>query len=242
MGGKKLLEIYGDMASLLNSTIGGDFLPWAFKAVPHNYWKERGNRLRYLNWLKDKVGVKSISDLQKKHFLENFGAGLLVQFQSSPHAIVASIGPESTLPKGTKKFYDSTDSQKRFAESLAVKLNFDPLDFEKWYNVKTKDVYEHGGKHFLGKHYGYSLYRFLKSIYPSFDWKPWKFKSISKDLLEDPSVLKEVASFAEKEFSISDPADWHRVRPIDIKRAGLHRFIQIKDGVVTSPPSKSNGV
>jgi hypothetical protein len=91
--GWRLVEIFNGSASAIVSTVYSDFefLPWLFNAVPKGFFDEKENRIRYIRWLVEKVGVKSELDLHRSHFLENGGGGLLTKYKYSPLAIIASI-------------------------------------------------------------------------------------------------------------------------------------------------------
>lgn len=84
---RALIAIYSDF----------EFLPWLFGKVAHGYFTVRENRVRYVEWLKRRTGLKE-SELQAKHFMENHGLGLLVTYGSSPERVLQSLRSDNLDP------------------------------------------------------------------------------------------------------------------------------------------------
>jgi hypothetical protein len=74
------------------------FLPWLFRRVPYGYFEILGNRQKYIEWLKNTVDVETVDQLQKKHFIENQGAGLLHLYGDSPQGVLDSLRHSETSP------------------------------------------------------------------------------------------------------------------------------------------------
>ena len=49
---------------------------------------------------------------------------------------------------------------------------------DRWYTLKAADFNEEDGSSFLQKIYKGSRYKFLKTVFPEVDWKPWKFPKL----------------------------------------------------------------
>ncbi len=96
-GGGLLSNYYESSPIKLLSTIYSDFnfLPWLFTACPRSFFQSRNNRNNYLEWLINKVKIKSQMELTKEHFLQNGGGGLLVLFGGSPLRIINSLSVET---------------------------------------------------------------------------------------------------------------------------------------------------
>jgi hypothetical protein len=45
---------------------------------------------------------------------------------------------------------------------------------EDYYNITKDDIINHGGSFILLHENGGSLFRTMKSIYPEFEWHPWR--------------------------------------------------------------------
>jgi len=215
-GGNELFQIYGDVYHLVNALLGerevdGDgkrkerafsFLPWKFEAVPSGFWDRLENRKWYIDWLKVESKLLSEKELQRKHFMDNHGRGLLSKYNDSPQDVLLSLnhaekkGEEGTHGKERegkkkevefqedpllrKKHWGDDKNHRAFALSFAEKMGFSWNDFPKWYNVTMQDFYEHGGRYLLVRYYRQSPYLFLKSVFPEFSWQPWLFPRIPK--------------------------------------------------------------
>ncbi len=64
------------------------------------------------------------------------------------------------------------------------------------------------GRSFLA-HYGDSLIYALKSVYPDYDWLPWKFLHTNRGYWENPNNQKEFMLWAAKHLHINQLEDWY---------------------------------
>ena len=64
LGGGRLLDRYNDSPYLLLSNIYPDYpwLPWLFLHCPRNFWSDRANVVRFLEWAASKLGVQQHDD------------------------------------------------------------------------------------------------------------------------------------------------------------------------------------
>lgn len=81
-GGGLLANYFGDSPQrALNEYLPEeDWLPWKFRSVPQSFWKPRENRMRYLSWLAEQLGIiseQAWSTVRSSDFYENGGGGLL---------------------------------------------------------------------------------------------------------------------------------------------------------------------
>ena len=61
--GKSLVTIHKSHISLIMSSFPEyDWLPWKFYLTPEVYWSENENRLKYMTWLYERLGLKSMED------------------------------------------------------------------------------------------------------------------------------------------------------------------------------------
>ena len=56
-----------------------------------------------------------------------------------------------------------------------------------------------------------SLYSLLSTIYPDFDWLPWKFDTCPHRYFEDINNQKKFIEWAKNELKIKEINDWFRV-------------------------------
>lgn len=103
-GGAALLGRHPPSHVLAQAFPEHDFLPWLFNYVRPGYWDEPENRLKYLLWLKKKVALDSLSQLNSTHFIQNKGAGLLAAYGGSSMRVIDSV---SSLISDSKEMIDS---------------------------------------------------------------------------------------------------------------------------------------
>lgn len=98
-GGKKVLSCYNDSPIQALQTVYPEhsWIVWKFNRVPHGYWKKRKNSKDFLDWLRGKLGYKSMEDwysLTQEDICKNGGRGLLEQHNNSPSKVLQSTYPE----------------------------------------------------------------------------------------------------------------------------------------------------
>jgi hypothetical protein len=60
----------------------------------------------------------------------------------------------------------------------------------------------------------------LKTIYPDFDWKPWRFHYVPPGFWEDLKNHRKVIDYIEQVFDITRPEDWKRVTTHQVNKFG----------------------
>jgi len=86
-GGMNILKMYKNslVAAVVASYPEYDWQVWRFKLVPKGFWDKSDNVLKYLDFLKSKLDIKSEEDwygVTWKEFTENRGSHLLQKFGS----------------------------------------------------------------------------------------------------------------------------------------------------------------
>ena len=111
------------------------FLPWLFNITPKGFFLEKDNRLRFVEWLRIKVGARDPNDLKYEDFMSNHGGRLLALYGGSPQLVLDSLmenqseqgkGRRAQLPKNfwvPFLFFNSVDYS---AYPLSLVLNFEP--------------------------------------------------------------------------------------------------------------------
>jgi len=227
-----------------------NLLPWLFDAVPSSYFSKLENRKRYIEWLKEKVGVDKLSELKKHHFVQNHGAGLLVKYNNSPEKVLRSIETDDSSSRSNeieslsnikdenilesakgRNFWSSKANQKRFLEALGQKIGASPLtSLEPWYKVKSKDFLENGGQGIM-KRYGHSIFLILSDHYPEYEWLPWKFSHSPKNLWKDETVIRKAIAFVQKELKVPYD-DLHRVTNLQLRDLGVENLFLQNGGFI----------
>ena len=68
-----------------------------------------------------------------------------------------------------------------------------------------------GGRQLLKIHNN-SLFHILLTVYPEFEWLPWKFSFNQQRSWEDVEKQKEFIELAGKELKINELNDWYNVK------------------------------
>ena len=94
-------------------------------------------------------------------------------------------------------------------------------DMSDWYKITihvqikinnqftNQDLEKFGGKHLLNKYN--SLLALITSIYPQFDWIPWKFEKLPPNFWEDMKNQNKFLSFVSNKLSVLKPEDWYKI-------------------------------
>ena len=106
------------------------------------------------------------------------GSGLLNKYNNSLQHALKSIYPNyEWIPwkfQTSKNFWSNIENQRKYFNWLSNQLNI--KSNEDWYNIKIEQIISLYSSSLLNKYYDGSLYLALKSIYPNYEWIPWKFQ------------------------------------------------------------------
>ena len=87
--------------------------------------------------------------------------------------------------------------------ALGKSLSFSENAYVKWYAVKPQVVAKGGGYHLL-KYYGGNMYALMQSVFPDFNWLPWKFLSLPLSAWKDINLVKKTVRFVETALRITE--------------------------------------
>jgi hypothetical protein len=105
-------------------------------------------------------------------------------YSSSLVQLLTTVYPEHKwhiwkFTSAPRNLWASIDVQRLFFESLKPALNVRTL--EDWYSVTGLAVTKLGGE-FLRDHYGMSIEKALRAIYPEHTWESWRFPKTSSSV------------------------------------------------------------
>ena len=112
--------------------------------------------------------------------------------------------------------------KRKFMEKVAKELEINKMS--DWYNVSVtvtflavfcinfKDFSAVGGSSLLQAN-GNSLLKILSSIYPEFEWLPWRFYNCPQSYWNDPLNQKTFLKWAANQLKIKEMSDWYKVSP-----------------------------
>jgi hypothetical protein len=92
-------------------------------------------------------------------------------------------------------------------------------DLTPWYAQSVRALYRFGLSRLL-HFYDNSIYLMLKSIYPNYDWIPWRFKHSPRAIVVDASLRRSLIDFLLNEHGLESPIDILRLTNDNLKRCG----------------------
>jgi hypothetical protein len=149
-----------------------DWKEWMFDKTPKGFWHKKKNRRRYMTWLGERLGFKSIADWYSvtfDDFRANYGTQFLKLYNQSPVAAVMDCFPkhawnEWMFPRVPVGFWDKLANRKRYLRWLGKKLGFKrPQD---WHRVRWEDFMANCGGGLLAEYR--SCPEVLKGCIPGF--------------------------------------------------------------------------
>ena len=160
--------------NLLNATIEYDWLPWKFTNAPNNFWSgenKRQNATLYLNWLFDLLKFTSKKDfykLNKHHFVNNYGAGLLNVFDRKIMDMLIFTFPNHDTWKWQfwrfgqvqKYVWDIISNQREFMDYVHKKLLINSQ--EEMYYTSLNDISNLGGCTLVSNYYDKNILPLIK--------------------------------------------------------------------------------
>ena len=222
-GGSGLLVKYynGSMISLIQETYPNHwFIPWKFKNAPQGYWNSVDNAELWLDTYGELEGLKKVDDLyclQKADFTKHDGVGLFTKYGCNVIRLLHDVYPDirwnpfnfNVTVMGSLK---DVENHRIFFESLEEKLGI--TSPEEWYDKLSKTTFiEHkGGAGLLSNCYQNSPIRFLKTMYPTFAWKWYKFTQAARGSWDDKACVREWFEDMCKHYGFSCLEDVYSVR------------------------------
>jgi len=128
------------------------------------------------------------------------------------------------------RHWHSVANQRHFLEWMATQLNI--TDINGWYKVSASEVKKRGGSGLL-THYGGSISKALKTVYPEYKWQFWKFSTVPVGEWEELANQRAYFDWYAKEYGIQKPMDWFKVSAADLhKRQGRGLLTIYDDSIV----------
>jgi hypothetical protein len=163
---------------------GEHWVPWKFKQLGTDFWKNRENRQEYILWLGKKIGFKSIDDwysISMSDIQSNYGGGFIDHYGGYTYKALQDLFPEQKWEPwrftNLNKKWTNIKDRRLFADHVMEELGMKNLD--EWYGI-TYSAIDKANGNVLRTHYGGSVYRFVKDIYPEHNWNEAAFQKISR--------------------------------------------------------------
>lgn len=190
---------------------GQIFLPWKLNKCPQNFWKKLKYQKVYMHWLGKELGYTNLEDwyqINSDIINDNYGSGLMHQYNGSPSLILKSIFPniewfEWLFNMSPLHIFKNYDTRKRYFIWLSKKLGITKPD--DWYNVTTNDVNKNNGRS-IGP-----IKDLLNEMLPEIEWLPWKFKMVTPYYWDKFENQKNYMNWLYKELNYTKMDDLYNI-------------------------------
>ncbi|MFW6059087.1 MAG: hypothetical protein ACODAQ_02835 [Phycisphaeraceae bacterium] len=186
--------------------------------VPNGYWRVRANRVRYMQWLRQRLGIRKPDDwycLKRQHFLDNYGGGLLATiYHHSPLAALRDYMPNHPwkpwlLTSSPQRFWHDRRNRIWYMDWLGQQLGFETI--EDWHQLSQQDFHDHHGTGLLGMYYGNSPLRALKDYKPRVKWREWEFGAVTQGFWQKRENRIRYMNWLGEQLGFRKAEDWYHV-------------------------------
>ena len=186
--------------------------------IKKNVWTNFENHKIYANWLKNKLGYKEMEDwynITANNIRDNYGGGLTRHYYyNSPIQFLKAVFPEYKwlewkFKSTAKCFWKYEENHKIYANWLKNELGY--KEMEDWYNITANNIRDNYGGGLLSSYYDNSPIRFLKSVFPEYEWLEWKFIQTTKGFWKDEENHKKYAQWLGKKLGYTKEEDWYNI-------------------------------
>ena len=167
-----------------------NWIIWKFKVVPKNYWQNKENHIKYMDWLGKELGYTTKDDwynISTKDVKNNYGDGLLMAYyNSSSIELVTSIYPDYNwiiwkFKFVTNNYWKNKENHTKYIEWLGKGLGYTTM--EDWYKISQKDLKNNYGGGLLNKYYNGSPSQLVIKMFPDYNWDKSKFINYKTEAL-----------------------------------------------------------
>ena len=200
-----------------------EWLWWKFENVSRNKWSDITNITEYMDWLGNILGYTIVDDwykITRKDIINNYGCNLIWKYGSLIKILNTVYPKYKWLPWKFNKVGNGKWKDPYFQKDYIVWLGKEVLGYttrEDWYKITIKDIVNNYGKCLVCHHMSKGIYGLIKSIYPDYNWLPWKFNKMSNNSWKDPDLQKDYMNWLGKELGYTTMDDWYKISSKDIK-------------------------
>jgi hypothetical protein len=106
-----------------------------------------------------------------------------------------------------KNYWTVPGNQTNFVNWVTKELKI--KDIEDWYRVTVKDWQDIGLSGLIMKQYNNSPSLLVSSLFPDYNWLPWKFVVTPRTYWREPENIKKFMDWAGKELGVIELKDWY---------------------------------
>lgn len=199
-----------------------DWKEWLFVNAPREFWKDKKNHHRYMQWLGEQLGIRSVEDwysVSTEDFQKHAGGSFLLCYRSSVSLAVKAFLPQydwkewmfEYMPKG---FWDLRKNRRRYMRWLEKVLKIKNLD--DWYHVSLKHFNDNYGREFIKRYHQVPALAVIDLI-PRKNWYEWQFVRVPTGFWKKVENRRRYMQWLGKRLGFKRPEDWYRLRWQDVK-------------------------
>ena len=118
-------------------------------------------------------------------------------------------------------YWSDLSNQRTFMQWVAKELNI--KEMSDWYKVSTQVYYmffylliefqdfQKLCKGLFANNYSSSPYKLLSSVFPEYDWLPWKFSRVPKGFWPELANQRKFVEWAAKQLNVKQMSDWYSI-------------------------------
>ncbi len=184
--------------------------------IPDGYWNDINNLIHFMEYIAFKEGYIKIDDWYKcsRTLLNKYGLNdvYFKKYGGNLCSILNNVYKSNYfLPwkfeKINHNFWNDINNQKRYMDWLFNELGYEKI--EDWYEISIED---------FSKNCGYNLYQIYNSIikifetiYPNFNWLPWKFHKCPQGFWNDINNQRIYMNWLFKNLGYEKIEDWYKI-------------------------------
>jgi len=221
---KSFLNYYAGSptAAIIDYIPDFEFHEWFFTSVHREFWADRENRRRYMEWLGQKLNFDNLDDwykITKTHFKNNYGGTLLNCYDGSSTLAVMDIFPEHNwkpwlFHQVPARFWEDPKNIKQCMEWLGNQLGLKQTT--DWYQVTRNDFIRHKCGGILNV-FDNSPIRAIKYYIPTYNWQEWLFTNVTMNFWDEEANAERYIHWLGEKLGFKDEEDWYKVTNNDFK-------------------------
>ncbi len=206
---------------------------WLFDRVPSDFWGDKTNQLRYLEWAQAELGIKVWRDwysvTQRDLRRLKKGSSLLHQYGGSIYSLCNTLWPQHDWVPwyfnavGNRYWRDKNNAVQalRWLESeLNIK---EPTD---WYKVGAKDFTSKNLGGLLANRFGNSPSRAAAERYPDYPWRGWLFEQVPTRFWHKRSNCRGFLIWLGQAVGVRKREDWYQLSLETFRQYGGDGMLQ----------------
>lgn len=209
---------------------------WLEGPVPPGFWAASENQRRYLIWLGQKLGYRTLDDyygITTRDFKANRGSGALLHcWGSSSVTAVMQTFPEHEwyewlFASCPRSFWSDQKNHRRYMKWLGTQCGIKRPD--DWYTITNRDFRRHKGGAFL-LHYHSTVSAAVRAFLPNTKWNEWQFGKTPKGFWTRRENRQRYMKWLAEQLNFKKLDDWYQVTRTDFEKHFGNQFMKHYNG------------